>query len=202
MIVSAAGPGGAAVFPPLPDPYALQRLQHGVAQGLVVKLRGAAHDVADDDDGRTAYRRCHQGSRQFSQRRDQLRLRHAGCRLDHGYRCAALLAAGQQGSLDFCAAGNAHIDHQGQIQFSQRRPVGIGLRILAVAGNENRALAPVPMRERHAYRRRRRQATADAVDHFDFYTGSQHMIALFATTTEDERVAAFQAHDTASGLRF
>ena len=74
----------------------------------------------------------------------------------------------------------------------QGAPVSAGIARLGVAGDKHHAMRMLAVRQRHAQAGDSGQTGGDAVDDRDFDAGGLQMLALFAATAEDERVAAFE----------
>ena len=74
----------------------------------------------------------------------------------------------------------------------QGAPVSAGVARLGVAGDKHHAMRMLAVRQRHAQAGDSGQTGGDAVDDRDLDAGGLQMLALFAATAEDERVAAFE----------
>ena len=133
---------------------------------------------------------------QLAQRAADVALRGQRGVLNHRHRCAGG-QAGQQLGLNAAGAAHAHVNHQRQTCAvrggGQGRPVGAGVSRLGMAGDKHHAVRMLAVRQRHAQAGDSGQTGGDAVDDRDLDAGGLQMLALFAATAEDERVAAFEA---------
>ena len=98
---------------------------------------------------------------------------------------------------------HAHVQDDRSAGARERRPVD-GRRLLCrilMAGHEGHRRRDAAMRDRNSRVRRRRDSRRHARHDLERHAGRGQRLRLFASAPEDERIAAFQAHDALAFAR-
>lgn len=160
-----------------------------------------ASDLTDDQEGGATDAFFFHEERQLGERSEDAQLIGARAVLDDGDGCFRRAAGGDEFLGDDWRRIDTHEDHDGLGRARKGGPVQIGhAAFLGMAGNEGERLRMVAVGERYAGGGGAAEGGRNAGHDMHFDAFGADGFQLFPAPAEDERVAAFEAHDAQAFL--